>query len=300
MQSKNLGFLYACLAYLHWGLIPIYWKQIDHIDSVEIVLHRMVWAFVFVFALVLLLKQGGRLFSLLRNPALLWRLLIASLLIAFNWAVYIWAVNNEQMVEASMGYFINPLISVALGMLFFGERLRRLQMVSIILASCGVLYLILVFSKIPIIALTLAISFALYGAAKKSLSVEPLHGLTIETGFLVVPAALYAVYLGQTGQAAFGSEPVSDIFLVGAGIMTLIPLVLFSSAAQKISLTALGMLQYIGPSCQLLLAVFIYGEPFAQKDLVSFGLIWAALILFSLDQIRHQRNQRISKKKAVL
>jgi chloramphenicol-sensitive protein RarD len=289
---NNKGFIYACLAYLFWGIVPIYWKQIGHIGSTEIVLHRMVWAFVFVIVFVFILGQRRSFLALLKDRKLLGRLFVASILISVNWGVYIWAVNSDRIVDASMGYFINPLFSVVLGVIIFSERLRKLQLYSVLLAACGVIYLLIVNGELPIIALSLAATFSLYGVVKKTISIPASHGLAIETGFLLLPAIIALFVLSANQQGHFGEHRWSDIYLIMSGLMTMIPLLLFASAANKISLTALGMLQYIGPTIQLLIGVFLYNEPFAKQQTISFGLIWLAIGLFSVDQILHQRSKR--------
>lgn len=222
------------------------------------------------------------------------RLCIASILISVNWGIYIWAVNSGHIVESAMGYFINPLINVVFGVLFFRERLRFVQVAAVALATVGVGYLVYQHGSLPIIALSLALTFASYGAVKKTLNVDAAHGMAIETGFLFIPALAYLIYLGVDGSAVFGQQRGLDILFVIAGAVTLAPLVLFASAAKMISFTALGMTQYLGPSLQLIIGIWMYNEPFDSVQQVSFGLIWLALLIYTFDQWKTRRRIRLA------
>jgi chloramphenicol-sensitive protein RarD len=290
---NNAGLLYAILAYFLWGVVPIFWRELAHVDSVEIVAHRMVWSSVMVSCLVLFLGQWSKLKVLFKNRQMMWRLLASSILISINWGIYIWAVNNGRIVEGSMGYYINPLINVLFGTLFFGESLRRNQMIAVALAGLGVGYLIVFYGEVPWVALTLAVTFACYGAVKKSISVPATHGMAVETGLLIVPAIAYLMYLHTNGDAAFGTDTKTDVLLILGGLVTLVPLVLFSKAAQSISMTALGMTQYLGPTLQLIIGVLMYGEEFGSERQIAFGCIWIALLIYSLDQLNHRRRRKI-------
>lgn len=295
-MKNNLGLIYALAAYTWWGFIPIFWKQLSHIDSVEIVMHRMVWACVLVTLVIVVSRQWRDFKALLLQAKLVFKLFIASVLVSVNWAVFIWAVNTGHLVETSLGYFMNPLISVVLGVVIFGEALRRGQLVALSIAAISVIYLVFSYGVFPWISLVLAVTFALYGAVKKSVSVPATHGLAIETMCLLIPAAAYLLYIESRGSGQFLALPTNAWLLVLGGLFTLVPLVLFASAAKRISMTALGMTQYIGPSLQLLIGVFIYGESFGSQKMIAFGLIWLALGIYSMDQLRHQNGLRRARK----
>jgi len=290
--NNNHGLFYAIAAYTIWGVVPIYWKQLAYINSIEIAVHRLVWSCVLVWALIVVSRQWRSLAPRFKDKQTLFRLFLASVLIAGNSAIFIWAINANYIIEVSLGYFVNPLIQVLFGVLFFKEQLRGVQWLSIALAAIGVVYLIISVGSIPIIALSLAFSFAFYGVIKKTLSIPAAHGMAIETVFLLVPAVAYLFYIDAQGSGQFGLNFSTDVLLVIGGFLTLAPLMLFSAAAKLISMTALGMTQYIGPSLQLLTAVFLYNEPFAGAQAISFALIWSALILFTLDQVKHSRARR--------
>lgn len=290
---NQAGLIYALLAYFLWGVVPIFWKELQHVDAVQIVAHRVVWSLLMALLAVFILRQWSTLKQLLAQPKLLLKLGLCSLLISVNWSIFIWAVNADFVVETSLGYYINPLITVLFGLLFFGESLRRNQVLALALAALGVLYLVFVQGKFPLIALSLALTFAAYGAVKKTMvSVPALHGLSIETGIMVVPALVYLGYVSATGEAQFGEDNYTNLLLIVAGLVTLAPLMFFSIAAQRISMTALGLSQYLGPTLQLIIAVWLYHEPFELEQQISFGLVWSALVIYSIDQLNHRRNKR--------
>lgn len=278
---KNKGIWFAAGAYIIWGLFPIYWKQLSSVPAVQLLGHRIVWSFLFLIAAVFFTKQ----FNTFRVEAASKRVLgvysIAALLIGVNWLTYVWAVNAGYIVETSLGYYINPLLSVLLGVIFLRERLRPLQWLPVGLAALGVAYLTLVYGRPPWIALALAFTFGLYGLVKKIAPLGSLHGLTLETGILFIPALIFLTYLGITGKGAFlGGNPKTDILLVGAGIVTAVPLLFFASAARRIPLVMIGLMQFIAPTIQFMIGVFIYDEPFSQDQLVGFSIVWLALIVF--------------------
>lgn len=291
-MNRNLGLVYALSAYVFWGLVPIFWKQISFVDSIEIVFHRMLWSCVLVVLFIVVKGQWKAFSAHLTDKKLLGRLLIASLLISVNWGIYIWAVTTGHIVEASMGYFLCPLINVIFGVLFFAERLRKGQVLALCIVACSVAYLAVIHGKIPYIAIILATSFACYGVAKKSVSIPATHGLAIETGFVVLPAGLYLLTLAYRGEGVFGNEAWVSGMLVMGGLVTLIPLLLFAAAAKLVTMTTLGMTQYVGPTIQLILGVFLYHEPFGTERFIAFGLIWLALIIYSVDELNSQRLRR--------
>lgn len=294
-MKRNLGIIYAFAAYSWWGLIPIFWKHLDRVSSIEIVMHRMVWSCLIVISLIVLMRQWGAFSQLLKSREVFLRLFVASLLMSVNWAIFIWAVNSERIVETSLGYFMNPLISVLFGVIFFSERLRKGQFVAILIASMGVISMVVSYGNLPLVSLSLAITFSLYSVIKKTVTMPATHGMAIETAFMFLPALLYLGYLAWQQESAFGVQPATDVMLILAGPATLIPLILFAAAAKKVSMTALGMSQYIGPFMQLALAVWVYQEPFGSDHLLAFGLVWFALLIYSVEQVHHQRRVRQSR-----
>jgi len=282
----NKGIVYAASAYVLWGLLPIYWKALHGIPALEILAHRIVWSLGIV--LLLLLYQGH--WRWLRQLAGQWqtlRVFIATAtLITINWFVYIWAVNAGYVVDASLGYFINPLVNVLLGVLFLRERLRAWQGVAIGIALVGVLYLTLSYGSVPWIAFTLAISFGLYGLLRKTATLNSLEGLTLETLLLFIPALAYLSYQEWSGSAALGHVDITTtLLLIGAGVVTAFPMLLFAAGARRITLISLGILQYIAPTLQFLLGVLVYGEPLNMSRLLGFSLIWLALCIYTADGV---------------
>jgi chloramphenicol-sensitive protein RarD len=285
------GVLYAIVAYLMWGFFPIYWKQLETIDALQLIGHRFGWSFILLLLFVILTRQWKNFRSLAFNKKTIRIYLIAAVLISVNWFTYVWAVNHNFVVETSLGYYINPLFSVLLGVIFFRERLRFVQWIPIGLAAIGVIYLTLTYGSLPWIALTLAFSFGLYGLIKKTAPLNSLYGLTLETGLMFLPAVAYLIFCETTGQGAFlHSGSFKDGMMVGAGLVTIVPLLLFSSALPRVPLSTIGILQYINPTMQFLLGVLVYKEPFTHNDLIGFGLVWAGLILFWAEGLYARRN----------
>jgi chloramphenicol-sensitive protein RarD len=275
------GVLYGIGAYLLWGVFPIYWKWLQAVPAIQIISHRIIWSFV-LLALILFVTRQWRAFrsaAFSRRVVLIY--LVSAILLSINWLTYIWAINAGFVVETSLGYFINPLLSVLLGVLFLREKLRPWQWVPIGLVVIGVIYVALSYGQFPWIALTLAFSFGLYGLVKKMAPLGSLYGLTLETGLLTLPAAVFLIFLEVQGQGAFlHSPPVSNLLMVGAGLVTTVPLLMFASAVQRIPLSTVGILQYINPTIAFLLGVFLYHEPFNLSLLIGFSIIWLALIIF--------------------
>ena len=286
------GILYALGAYTLWGLFPIYWKWLQHVSALQVIGHRIGWSFVFLVIVILVSKQWTKFRSTLTRRVL-GVYLIAGLLLSVNWLVYIWGVNSGYIVETSLGYFINPLLSVLMGVIFLKERLRTAQWLPIGLAAFGVIYLTWAYGSLPWIALTLAFTFGLYGLVKKVSPLGSLYGLTLETGLVFLPALGYLFYTQATGEGAFGHTGIgSDLLLVGAGAVTTIPLLMFASAARRIPLTMVGIMQYIAPTIQFLLGVFIYQEAFTTTKLIGFSMVWFALIVFWLEGVFVRRAQK--------
>ncbi len=289
----NKGIWYALGAYVTWGLFPVYWRLLAGIPALQLLGHRIFWSFLLLFGIVMVARQV-KTFRASLNRRVLLIYSVAAVLIAINWLTYVWAVGAGFIVETSLGYFINPLLVVLLGVIFLHERLRPLQWVPIGLAAAGVLYLTFAYGSLPWVALTLAFSFGFYGLVKKTAPLGALHGLTLETGILIVPAIGFLLFSELTGTGAFmHTSPLLDIMLVGAGLVTVVPLFMFASAVQRIPLTLIGVLQYVNPTMQFLLGVLIYKEPFDHRRLIGFGVVWVALILFGLEGYLAQRRTRV-------
>lgn len=285
------GILFAIGAYLIWGFMPVYLKSIQGVPALQILGHRITWSFILLAIIILILHQGK---VLLRSAASL-RILgvysLAAILLAANWLTYIWAVNSGQVIESSLGYFINPLVSVLFGLIFFKERLRPWQWLPLGVATAGVIYLTVDFGRLPWIALLLAATFGLYGLVKKMSPLSALPGLTLETAILFLPALAYLVFVEIQGTGAFGQGDARlSLLLAFAGVITAVPLLLFGTAARQIPLSLLGILQYITPTCQFLLGVFVFHEPFSNDRLIGFSIIWLALLLFWLESWLHIRS----------
>lgn len=295
----NQGYWYAIVAYTAWGLLPIYWKIFSKISAWEILSQRIIWSVVFVVLLVLATKKWDSIKKAIPNWNSRIRIVISSLLITANWTIYIWAVNSGHMVEASLGYYINPLVSVLLGVFFLRERLKPLQWGAMGLALIGVLILTINYGQFPWVALSLAFTFGFYGLAKKKIQAEPLAGLTLET-IVVFPLALLYLMIFQHGGKAWGVlNWWQMIALLLAGVATALPLLWFAEAAKRLPLSMLGFFQYLAPTITLLLGLFMYHESFTKIDLISFGCIWAALVIYSLQMIKKKTPQkRFSHSKA--
>jgi chloramphenicol-sensitive protein RarD len=278
-------------AYLIWGLFPLYWKQLETIAALQLIGHRILWSFVLLAGIVILQGQVKLLRTALTRRAI-FTYIASAVLISVNWFAYVWAVTHGRVVEASLGYFINPLFSIVLGVALFHERLRPFQWIAVGLAAAGVLYLTLTLGGFPWLAILLAATFGSYGAVKKTAPLGSLFGLTIETGLLVIPATAYLAYCEWAGTGAFGhAGAVVNLMLAGAGIVTAVPLLLFSWAAVRVPLTTLGILQYVTPTMQFLLGVIVFREPLPLARLVGFCLVWAALLLLWLEGL-HFRSRK--------
>jgi chloramphenicol-sensitive protein RarD len=268
-------------AYFMWGFFPIYWKLLHDVPALQVIGHRISWSFLLLVAVIILSKQWDQFRAAASAPKVIGIYAIAGVLLTVNWLIYVWGVNSGFIVETSLGYFINPLISVLLGVVFLRERLRTMQWVPIGLAAAGVVYLTVTYGRLPWIALSLAVSFGIYGLVKKLAPLGSLYGLTLETALVFPLALIYLVFVGMRGTGAFLQEGLlNDILLIGTGVVTSIPLLMFASAARQIPLTMIGVLQYVAPTLQFLIGVFLYHEPFDQSRLIGFSLVWLALIIF--------------------
>ncbi len=281
------GILAAALSYVIWGVVVIYWKLLPGVSPWEILGHRVVWSVVVLLPVVLLLRRTGPILAIFRNPKRTGALILSAFLIAGNWGIFIWAVTEGRIVETSLGYYINPLLAIALGVVMLGEKLSPLRIAAFVLAGIGVGVQAVALGGLPWVSLVLASSFAVYGYVRKVVQVEALDGLFIET-LIVAPLALLGFWLMmQQGDLAFAhGSTLTDALLIGAGAVTALPLWLFAYGARRVRLSTMGFLQYIAPTISLIIAVTIYHEPFGTVRLISFGFIWAALVLVSLEMFR--------------
>jgi chloramphenicol-sensitive protein RarD len=285
------GITFGIAAYVVWGLLPIYWKAVEVVPALEVLAHRMAWSLVFLVGLLVVRGRWDWLHRLDRRSLLM--LLAAGSLLAVNWGTYIWAVNHDRIVEAALGYFMNPLFNVVLGVVVLHERLRRVQWLAVGVAALGVGYMTVRLGSVPWVALTLAVTFGLYGLLKKKVDgVGPLQALAVETGLLFLPAALYLGSLQVRGDAAFlsGDLPIT-LLLAFTGVATAVPLLLFGAAAQRIPLSMVGLLQYISPSLTFMLGVAVYGEVVGAERLVGFLFVWAGLAIYTADGVSRWRRQ---------
>lgn len=283
-RSALAGAGCAFLAFVIWGVSPVYWKILHSVSSFEVILHRIIWSFVVLMPLVLLRNRRSEFVRTLKDLRAMGILLFTSVMVSANWLIYVWAVNNQRVLEASLGYYINPIVNVLLGVIFLKERLRPIQIFAVILAGAGVLYLTISQGAPPWVSLSLAFSFGIYGLIRKVVSVSALTGLTVETLLLTIPAFILLGKMEATGTAAFlNMNLTTDLLLAGTGILTATPLLLFGIGARRITLTTLGFIQYTGPTGMLLLGITLFDEPFTRVQMVTFGLIWTALALYSTD-----------------
>jgi chloramphenicol-sensitive protein RarD len=288
----NRGIAFGIGAYLLWGVLPIYWKAIDTVDSLEILAHRIVWSMVLLAAIIGFRRSWPQIRDLRRGAFS--RLLIAGSLLTLNWAVYIWAVNNGHIVESSLGYFINPLLNVALGVVVLKERLDSIQWLAIGIAAVGVAYMTITVGAVPWIALVLATSFAVYALLKKQMiAIGPFESLTVEIAFVMLPAIGFLAVLAGAGDGSFvAAGPRITILLILTGLATALPLLLFGAAATRIPLSTIGLLQYIAPTMQFLIGVLIYDEIVGRDRLVGFVMVWLALVIYTANGFtKHRRTQ---------
>ena len=292
-KQTRVGVLLALAAYFIWGIAPAYFKLIYYVPADEILTHRVIWSFFFMVALISISRQWPQVKRLLKTPKKVFLLALSAVLVGGNWLLFIWAVNNHHMLEASLGYFINPLVNILLGMIFLGERFRRMQWLAVLLAACGVLVQLWTFGSLPIIALGLAFSFAFYGLLRKKIAVDAQTGMLFETLWLLPVAAIYLFGIADSQTSHMGQNPWSlTLLLMAAGVVTTIPLLCFTGAATRLRLSTLGFFQYIGPTLMFLLAVTFYGEVPGADKMVTFAFIWVALAIFVMDAVYTIRRTR--------
>ena len=293
------GVFSLAAAFLIWGVAPIYWKQLGDIPAFEIILHRIIWS----FFLLIPVMTGYRLWPEYRQVLKSGRKMVVlagtTVVLAFNWFVFVWAINNDQVLQTSLGYYINPLVNVLLGMVFLKEQLNRRQGLAVFLATVGVLILTFYYGRFPWISLTLAFSFGFYGLIRKIVPVSAITGLFIELSLLAVPAGAWLVYLYRTESGAFLRTGMTmDLFCLGASLVTALPLIFFTTGTRLVHLKTVGFMQYIAPSCTFLLAVFVFHEPLSTVFLLTFVLIWTALAIYSYDSVQSWRHSTDSDRTA--
>ncbi len=292
--ATRSGVYNALAAYFMWGVAPLYFKLLLELGAGEILMHRVIWSSVFIFILVLVSKKWSVLVQLCQQPKIIAKLTISATILAVNWLLFIWAVNNDHLLDASLGYFINPLFNVVLGMLFFSERLRRNQIIAVGLAFFGVLVQLFTVGSLPLISLALASSFAIYGVLRKKMHIDSLVGLLIESLIMLPVAIIYWVYFieSTTANLALNSSTL-NVTLVMAGVVTTAPLLCFTAAAKRLTLSSLGFFQYIGPSIMFFLAIVYFNEPVHMAEFITFVFIWTALALYSFDAYHNIKSKRV-------
>ncbi|WP_299371467.1 EamA family transporter RarD [uncultured Tateyamaria sp.] len=285
---QGLGF--ALSAYFLWGFLPLYMKMLSHIGPAEVVAHRIIWSVPIAAVLLIALRRTGDLMAALRNPRMLAMGCVTAALITVNWGIYVWAITSGHTLDAALGYYINPLFSVALGALLLRERLTRAQLVAIGLAACAVAVLTISAGVVPWAALGLTVSWGFYALAKKQLPIGPNQGFLLEVLILLIPALAYVTWLSVSGQGTFMvGDAATNWLLLGCGAVTAIPLILYANGAKGLRLTTIAILQYIAPTMIFLCAVVVFKEPFGQARMIAFPMIWAALVIYSVSMLREMR-----------
>ena len=280
------GFIATMATFIVWGFLPAYWKLLQKVSPLEILANRIIWSVVFLALLLSVQKKWGKVAKALTTPSVLRMLLITGTLVCGNWLIYIWAVNSDRVIEASLGYYITPMVNVFFGFLFFRDRLRKLQWIAIAIAASGVLYQLLRYGQLPWVSLGLAFTFGTYSLLRKMAEVESSVGLFVETLFLSIPALIYLGFLEFHGGGALGDLGIkTDLLLLGTGIATSIPLITFVYGAKRLSLVTVGILQYLSPTISFLLGIFAYGEAFTPAQFVTFGCIWTALVIYTTENL---------------
>jgi chloramphenicol-sensitive protein RarD len=287
LSNEQLGIFYAVSAFFFWGTIPIYFKQVSSVEPFEVLIHRIIWSVIVLVILLYFTKQFTEVKKILKDFTQLKYLLLSSFFVSLNWLVFIYAISVDKILETSLGYFINPLVFILMGYLFFNEKMNSTQKIAVAIAGFAIMIQIVSFGSIPIIALALAFSFVLYGMVRKKINVSSIPGLFLETLLLFPIALTYLIYLILNDSSALlGNDSYVSFMLILAGIITVLPLLWFNAAVTRLQLTSIGILQYIGPSVSFLIAIYIYNEPFTLEKVVTFSLIWIALAIFSYDVLK--------------
>ncbi|SLM28730.1 Protein rarD [Desulfamplus magnetovallimortis] len=292
-SSETAGILFLVPAFFIWGISPIYWKALSHVSSTELLFQRVIWSFVVLFAIVVWQGKFHEIKTILKSFNTMVSLLGSTIVLALNWYLFIWAVNHDQVLQTSLGYYINPLIMVFLGMIFLGERLRIMQTAALFVAGSAVLYYAVGLGEFPWIALSIALSFGVYGLFHKMTSISSLTGLCMETMILSVPALVFVIVGQMDGTSAlFHFNLRTDLLLMGTNLVTALPLLLFTIGTRKSTMATVGFMQYLAPSITFVLAVLIYNEPFSHKKLLTFIMIWIALFLYTVDSVQTFRKRK--------
>ncbi len=295
-EDTPAGFGFAVSAYLLWGFLPLYMKALAHISPAEVVAHRVIWSVPLVFALLVVMRRTGELRAALANPRTLAMAALTAALVTCNWGIYVWAIATDRALDAALGYYINPLFSMLLGAVFLGERLTKAQMFAVGLAAAAVVVLTLSAGSIPWVALGLTFSWGFYAFFKKSLPIGPNQGFLLEVLILLVPALGYVIYLSVTGASHFLTAPSNTWLLLGCGIVTAVPLILYANGAKLLRLSTVGILQYIVPTMVFLVAVFWFDEPFTQSRMIAFPMIWAAVVIYTVSLVQGRRKRNKNQK----
>jgi chloramphenicol-sensitive protein RarD len=292
--NETSGLLAGVAAFVTWGLVPVYWKLLSYVPATEILAHRFVWTWLFMILLLSWQTRWPEVLANVRSPRTAIFSAASGVAIAINWFVFIWAVNAGHVLETSLGYYMSPLVNVILGAIFLRERLTRLQLISVLLATGAVGFLTLGFGKFPWIALTLCFSFGLYGLLRKVSGAAAIPGQFLETTVILPIALAFLVWVGAKAEGHFGSSAGSSLLLASTGIVTAVPLIWFAYAARNLRLTTLGFLQYLSPSCTFVLGIFVFHEPFRRAQLITFIVIWTALAIFTADILTRWRTSRVT------
>lgn len=300
--SKRDGVIYAILAYTLWGFLVLYFKKLESVPSGELLMHRIIWSFAFTLVLIVFLGGVGRVIAIAQNKRHMTYLFLATLFLAANWLIFIWSVKSNRVLDASLGYYINPLVNVVLGLIVFGERLRTWQWAAVSLAGIGVLNAIFNYGQLPWIAISLALCFGIYGMLRKKITVDSQTGLLLETSLLLLPAFLYLTFFTEQSQTSnlLNNSWQLNFWLILAGPVTSVPLLFFNAAAQRLNYGTLGLFQYIAPSILFLMAIVAFGEAFTLAKGLTFVFIWSALVIYSIDSLLHQRRMRQSDQTEIL
>jgi chloramphenicol-sensitive protein RarD len=292
--NAKQGVLLAIAAYLMWGVIPAYFKLLNSMVPTEILMHRIIWSSLLLVIIISMKKNWIQISNILKKPKTLLILIASASILAFNWWLFIWAINNNHLLDASLGYYINPLLNVALGMFFLGERLSKLQYAAVALAFIGVTIQVVTFGSFPVVAFALAISFSVYGLIRKTVSVDSVSGLLMESLLLTIPAVIYWWFMVPTNASNMLNNSIGfNLLIMAAGLITTAPLLCFVAAARRLNYSTMGFFQYIGPSIMFRFAVFIYGEKVGEDRWVTFGFIWMALIIYSVASILKIKKDKI-------
>jgi chloramphenicol-sensitive protein RarD len=292
-NNDRNGVVSAISAYLLWGLAPIYFKLIATVSSDEIMVHRIIWSSLLLFLIVIVSKRYRVLIDTIKQPKLLAKLALTASFLFVNWFLFIWAINNDHLLDASLGYFINPLFSVALGVIFLGENLRKMQKFAVMLALCGVLIQLVALGSLPVVSLALAGTFGIYGLLRKKMHIDSFVGLLIESGMMLPLGIIYWLFFIDSSTANMLENSINlNMLLIAAGIVTTAPLLCFTAAAKRLTLSTLGFFQYIGPSIMFVLATFYYQEALEPAKLFTFTAIWLALIIYSVDSLRSRKEKQ--------